>query len=93
MRLLFSRLVFGSKVVMSTYIPHQNVPMCSILYTYLLAALHMYTDGIDPQAQAQVQVQAKARAQAQAWDQAPAQVCRLPVLITPLRNLSSHCLG
>ena len=77
--------------------------MCSILCTYLLAALHMYTTGFDPQAQAQVKAQARVRAQAraQAWArvlyqaqaqaQSPAQVCRLPVLFTPLRNLSSHC--
>ena len=83
MRLLFSRLVFVSKVVMSTYVPHWNVPICSIFCTYLLTALHMYTSGIDPQAQAQVQDQARAKAQAQAQDQAqaPDQLCRLPVLI------------
>ena len=69
---------------MSTYVPHLNVPMCSIFCTYLLAALHMQTASIDSQAQAQVkaQDQAQAQAQAQAWAQSPAQVCRLPVLIT-----------
>ena len=57
----------------------------------------MYTAGIDPQAQVQAQAwsqaQAQAQVQAQAQAQDQAQVCRLPVLITPLRNLSSHCLG
>ena len=78
---------------MSTYAPHWNVPMCSIFCTYLLAALHMQTAGIDPQAQVQaqarvraqawdqVQARAQVQAQAQAQAQAPDQVCRLPVLI------------
>ena len=72
--------------------------MCYIFYTYLLAALHMYTAGIDPQVQAQARVLAQAWAQdqdrarvlAQDQAQALAQVFRLPVLITPLRNLSSQ---
>ena len=64
---------------MSTYAPHQNVPMCYIFYTCLLAALHLQTVGVDPQAQAQIQAQARVRAQARA--QNPDQVCRLPVLI------------
>ena len=77
---------------MSTYAPHRNVPICSIFCTYLLAALHVQTDGIDPQAQAQAQAQAQvqvqAMAQAQARDQAQerAQLCRLPVLIYNIKN-------
>ena len=76
---------------MSTYAPHQNVPMWSIFCTYLIMALHMQTAGINPQAQAQAQAQVQAQAWAQAQDlaqdqsqaraQAPDQVCRLPVLI------------
>ena len=62
MILLFSHLIFVSKVVMNTYVPHRNNLMCSIFCTYLLAALHMLTSGIDPQSQAQVQAQARDQA-------------------------------
>ena len=75
MRLLFSRLVLGSKMVMSTYAPHRSVPVHWDL------------------AQAQAQAQVLAQAQALARAQAPSQVCRLPVLITPLHSLISHCSG